>query len=167
MRRFIYIEINKNSWTETVMNSLCFILLHRRRDKKNNSAIQCWLRRGIPLPGNGEERPDELPAVGLCVHVHTEVHSSLDEIGHNKHTQKKRQINTLNNVNLRFTIQETSFCPNGIFTKTDFILLIGLSESSLSGPTGRVALHPQAHSLTPLIMLDVIKPGRSKYIHKG
>lgn len=33
----------------------------------------------IPLPGHSEEGSDQLPPVGLGVHVHAEVHGSLQE----------------------------------------------------------------------------------------
>lgn len=35
----------------------------------------------VPLPGDGEERSHQLPPVGLGVHVHAEVHGSLQRSG--------------------------------------------------------------------------------------
>lgn len=40
----------------------------------------------LPLPGDSEERSDKLPPVGLGVHVHAEVHGSLQESRQGSHS---------------------------------------------------------------------------------
>lgn len=39
--------------------------------------IICFIVSLVPLSGNGEESPDQLPPVWLGVHVHAEIHGSL------------------------------------------------------------------------------------------
>lgn len=36
--------------------------------------------RAGPLPGDGEQGSDQLPPVGFGIHVHAEVHGSLEEL---------------------------------------------------------------------------------------
>lgn len=49
--------------------------------------------RALPLSGDSEERSDEFPPVGFGVHVHAEVHGSLQESeqGSFKSSQHKAQ----------------------------------------------------------------------------
>lgn len=78
---------------EKLQHSCMFLLMFdvslvyaftQRKEQRRHLVFACKRRRGLPLPGNGEERADELPAVRLGVHIHAEVHRGLEEIRRTK-----------------------------------------------------------------------------------